>query len=300
MFRLSFHIDKQLIALKIKLLSILLLFSSLCFAQNNTEVSLFLKSDSTLYLNEITSEDGDLFRELAHHGPAIENKWLALRIYFDHKCAIDIYSKTKEGLELKEAKWYPTPKQQKEGWGADYYKVGKTVGLGGVRLWDGKEVINLNPVTKRTARVVKEANQSYLEMLNEGVPYKGKQVDILVRITVFSSHREAKVEAFALSDEPVQFVTGINYHKGTKIFEKENYIATWGIHPEDVATEDVALGGAIVFDPDKFEKTIDDGSQKLLISKPTKYIKTWITSANSREDKINNAKSFMKTINSKR
>jgi hypothetical protein len=279
-----------------KLLLLTLLVSSFCFAQNKTDVSLFLRSDSTQYLDDVSSEDGDLFLGIGHHGPAIENNWLALRIYFNYKCAIDVYSKSKEGLELKKSKWYPTEEQQNEGWGADYYKAGETVGLGGVRLWDGEKVVSLNPVTQRIAKVVKEADQSYMEMLNEGVPYKGKTVDILVRVTVFSAQREAKVEAFALTDEPVQFVTGINYHEGTKIVEEGNYIATWGLHPEDVAAVPVELGGAIIYNADDFVKNIDDGTQKLLISKPTKYIKTWITSANTCEKELNNSKAFINYV----
>ncbi len=269
-----------------------LLTSSLCFSQNKTDVSLFLRSDSTKYLEEISSEDGDMFITLGHHGPAIENEYFGLRIYFDNKCAIDVYSKARQGLELKETLWYSTEEQQKEGWGADYYKAGLTIGLGGVRLWDGEKVVFLNPVNQRTARVVNEANSSYMEVLSEAVPYKDREVDILIRITVFSTQREAKIEAFALADEPVQFVTGINYHIGNKVKENGSSIAVWGLHPEDVAKETVELGGAIIYNPNDFIETIDLDNQKLLISNPTKQIKTWITSACQRENKLNNINSF--------
>ena len=140
-----------------------------------------------------------MYNKLSHHGPAIENEFLGLRIYFSSKCAIDVYNKTRTALELEEAAWYPTQKQQQEGWGADLYKAGNTVGCGGVRLWDGEKVVFLDPVRLRTARVRKEANISYMEMLSEGVPYKGDSVDILMRVTVFSGIRSAKVETFALS-----------------------------------------------------------------------------------------------------
>jgi len=110
--------------------TIFLLFLSIsCFAQNNTDVSLFMRADSTEYLNEVSSESGDLFKSIGHHGPAIENEWLAYRLYFDHKAAIDIYSKANPGLELKQYRWYPSANEQQEGAGADYYKVGSTVGL---------------------------------------------------------------------------------------------------------------------------------------------------------------------------
>jgi hypothetical protein len=44
---------------------------------------------------------------------------MGIQIYFDKKCALDVYNKTRPGLELAEAAWYPTEEQQKDGWGAD-------------------------------------------------------------------------------------------------------------------------------------------------------------------------------------
>ena len=274
-------------------LALFLLMGQIVTAQNKTDISLFSRSDSAVYLNEISSESGDLYNALGHHGPAIENEWLGLRIYFDHKAAIDVYSKTKPGLELQKARWYPTPEQQKAGWGADYYKVGSTVGLGGIRLWDGEKVVPLHPVSQRWARVVKEGTVSFMEMLSKDVLYKGRKVDILVRVTVYSGFRKARVEAFALTDTEVQFATGINYHKGQQVVVEDNRIFTWGLHPEDVAAEEVELGTAILFNPGNFEKRVDDGTQHLLISKPGKYVECWISSANAKEKDINSLEKFM-------
>ncbi len=281
-----------------KLLFIVLISASFFCSQpqNRTDISLFMRADSTSYLNEVHSESGDLFRALGHHGPAIENEWMALRIYFDKKAAIDVYNKTKPGLELKEGRWYPTVEQQKNGWGADYYKAGQTVGLGGVRLWDGNKVVFLDPVTNRTARVVKEKTSSYMEMLSEGVPYKNSTVDVLVRVTVYSGKREAKVEASVLTDSPVQFVTGINYHKGQEVQNNDGLIATWGLHPEDVAAESIDLGAAILYDPSDFVDKQDDGTQILLISKPGRQLTTWISSTSERDHELNTMEKFVQSI----
>lgn len=266
---------------------ITLLFCCICFGQNNTDTSLYMKSDKITYLTDIGSETGDLYKTIGHHGPAVENEWMALRIYFSDKVAIDVYSKAKPGLELRKANWYPTPQQQKEGWGADYYKVASTVGLGGVKLWDGEKVVPLNPVTNRLARVGKTDTTSWMEMISRGVPYKGKKVDILVRVTVFSGKREAKVEAFSLSGEKVQFATGINYFKDFGTKKGTNYIAVWGKHPEDVAAEIVEIGAAIMYNPKDYEKSTDDGTQYLLISKPAKNLQTTIISSSARETELN-------------
>ena len=264
-----------------------LLLGGICFGQNNTDTSLYMKADKISYLSDIGSESGDLYSVIGHHGPAVENEWMALRIYFSDKVAIDVYNKAKAGLELKGAHWYPTATQQKEGWGADYYKVASTVGLGGVKLWDGEKLVSLNPVTNRLARVGKTDTTSWMEMISKGVPYKGKKVDIKVRVTVFSGKREAKVEAFSLNGEKVQFATGVNYFKGFETKKGENYIAVWGTHPEDVAAEVVGIGAAIKYNPKNYVKNTDDGTQYLLISKPTKYLATEIASASAREKEIN-------------
>ena len=264
--------------------------------ENKTDASLFMRSDSAVYLEEISSETGDLYTKVGHHGPAVENEWLGLRIYFDHKCAIDVYSKAKPGLELKEARWYPTPEQQLNGWGADYYKVGSTVGLGGVRLWDGEKVLELDPVTMRTAKVLKKDNMSRMEMISEGVPYMGREVDILTRVTVYSGERNAKVEAVALRGGPVQFATGINYHEGQEIEKEDGLIVTWGKHPEDVAAEIVDIGAAIIYDPGDFEQVIDDGKEFLLISKSTEALGTTISAASSREPEINTMQAFLEFL----
>lgn len=286
--------------MKILFISIFFLLSISGHTQNKTDVSLFLKKNKGNYLTEIESKSGNLFHKLGHHGPAVENHWLGFRLYFNKKTAIDVYSKAKPGLEIRQKKWYPSKKEQLAGWGADYYKVGKTVGLGGIKLWDGEKVVPLHPVSLRSARVVKGEDASYMEMLSEGVSYKGEKVNILVRVTVFADKREAKVEAFSQTREPVQFVTGINYFKNLEVEKMDNCIATWGIHPEDVAAEKVEIGAAILFNQNDFENQLDDGKQFLFISKPTKKLETWITSANAREPEMNSFGKFLeylKTIN---
>lgn len=284
--------------MKYYLLGLLLVLSWSLLGQNKTDVSLYLKKDKDKYLQEIESESGNLFTRLGHHGPAVENKLVAYRMYFDKKTAIDVYSKAKPGLEIRDKKWYPSKKDQGAGYGADYYKVGKTVGLGGVKLWDGEKVVPLHPVRKRSAKVFQKADGACMEMLSEGVPYKGKEVDILVRVSVFDEKREALVEAFSQTGEEVQFVTGINYFENLKVVQQKDYVATWGIHPEDVAAEKVKVGAALVFNPNDMEKRLDDGKQHLLISKPAIKLQTTITSANEREAQINTFERFLLELES--
>ncbi len=262
---------------------------------NKTAISLMWK-DSTRQEKSISSTTGDLYKKVTHHGPAVENEYAAYRFYFDHKVSIDVYNKVKPGLELEAAAWYPTKEQQLQGWGADQYKVWSTVGCGGVRLWDGEKEVFLNPVTNRTARVFKEANHSYMEMLSEGIPYLGDTIDVLVRLTVFSGMREAKVEAFAFSDKPVRFLTGLNFHPQTETVDGRNYIASWGIHPEDVAAFQMKIGAAVWYTPADFEPLVKVNDVFRLVSKPTHYLSTWITTACEKEAGFADFKAFVRYL----
>ena len=108
-------------------------------ASAQTAHSLFWRSDS-LQVDEIVSETANQYKKVGHHGPAVENSHMALRLYFNDSGAIDVYSKSGRGMELEHYLWYPTSIQQTEnGAGCDEYRVGKTVGLGGIALWDGED-----------------------------------------------------------------------------------------------------------------------------------------------------------------
>ena len=196
-------------------------------------------------------------------------------------------------MELREKQWYPTKKEQLEGWGADYYKVGKSVGLGGVKLWDEGQVIDLHPVSRRSASVKQYGDSASMRMISEGIPYKGQEVDISVLVTVYADRRTAKVEASCLSGEDVQFVTGINFFDHLEIKKTEQYIATWGIHPEDVAAEKVEVGAAIFIPPGINLKTQRLKNQYILISDLRQNMQFQISSANKREAGINAMEDFI-------
>lgn len=266
------------------------------FSQQNTAASMYLKKDKNTQLDYVESKNGNLFNKLGHHGPAIENQWYALRLYFNKKAAIDVYSKARPGLELAEKKWYPSKKEQLAGWGADYYKVGNTVGLGGIKLWDGNKVLDLHPVKLRSAQVIANDDSSSIEMISEGVAYMDRKVDIKVCVTLYSSKREAKVEAYSMNGEAVRFATGINYFPNIMIKKGENYALTWGIHPEDVAAEKVEVGAVIILQKELIESQFDDGKQFLFITKPVQSFSSRITSYCAREAGIDTFESFEKQV----
>lgn len=261
-------------------------------ASAQTASSLFWRSDS-LQVNEIVSETADQYKKVGHHGPAVENSHMALRIYFNDSGAIDIYSKNGRGMELERYLWYPTSHQQEnEGAGCDEYRVGKTVGLGGIALWDGTKEVKLVATKGRTARVGDTKKGSYAEMIAYGVEYMGELVDISIRIDVTGKSRIAVITAEELSGKKVQFLTGVNYHKGQNVEFGEEYISVWGIHPADVSVAPIPIGAGMFFDSKDFVTVEKTDDMVRIISDPTSKIKTEVVSASTKEAELNNAKRF--------
>lgn len=275
---------------------ILILFSVVLFchaeAGAQTAKSLFWKKDG-VQINEICSDRADLYKEVGHHGPAVENTHFALRIYFNDSGAIDVYSKSGRGLELQQYKWYPTPEQQENlGAGCDEYRVGNTVGLGGIALWDGTEEVKLKATKGRTARVGDTKTGSFAEVIAYGVPYQKDTVDISIRIDMNRKDRKATVTASELSGKPVMFLTGVNYHPGETVKCGAGFIFAWGVHPADVSVSPIPIGAGM------FYKTSDFGPMEItddmvrIISKPKSSVSTTVVAASTKEAELNTLKRF--------
>lgn len=258
-------------------------------ADAQTATSLFWRSDS-LQVNEIVSETGDQYRKVGHHGPAVENSHMILRLYFNDSGAIDLYSKSGRGMELERYLWYPDAEQQAAGAGVDGYIVGKTVGCGGIALWDGEKEVKLVATKGRTARVGDTKKGSYVEMIAYGVEYMDGLVDIMIRIDVTSKSRLATVTASELSGKKVQFLTGVNYHEGQKVIHDKDHISVWGVHPAKEAS--LPIGAALLFSSKAFPTVEKTGDMVRAISAPSSEIKTRILAASTKEAELNSARRF--------
>lgn len=264
----------------------------------DTESSLFWRRDS-IQTKEIISEEAVQYKKVGHHGPAVENAGSAFRIYFNDSGAIDVYSKAGSGMELRKYLWYPTASQQaEEGAGCDEYLVGKTVGIGGIALWDGKMEVKLAATEGRTARVGDTPNGSFAEMISYGVKCGGKSYDISVRIDVEKGSRVAKVTATELNGRKVRFLTGVNHHPGESVQTSDSWASVWGVHPSDVSVHPIPLGAGIIFDKKTFPSVTRTENMVRLISKPTSKVSTGLVSASTKENELNDETSFVSLVRS--
>lgn len=271
-------------------------FAFCAYSSAQTATSLFWKKDG-IQIKEIASEKANQYSKVGHHGPAVENSHCALRIYFNDSGAIDVYSKSGHGMELEKYLWYPKEEQQaKEGAGCDEYRVGKTVGLGGIALWDGEKEVKLVATKGRTAQVGEVKGGKYVRMIAYGVAYKGEFVDISIKVTMKDKSRIATIEAEELSGKKVQFLTGVNYHEGEDIAFGTGHIAVWGVHPADVSATPGEIGAGMWFKARHFSQVEQTENMLQIISKPCSKISTQVIAASVKEDELNTKEKFFNYI----
>jgi hypothetical protein len=256
-------------------------------ASAQTAKSLFWVADS-LQVEQIVSDISDCCEAVGHCGPAVENSHIALRLMFNDSGAIDLYSKTGRGMELQRYLWYPSAEAHEMS-GCDAYVTGETLGLGGIALWDGKNVVNLQATGGRTAKVGETKKGSYAEIIAYGVEYMGEKVDVSIRVDVTAKSRDAVVTASELSGKKVQFVSGVNHYQGQKVTVGEGCISVWGPHPIE---DSFPIGAGIRFSVKDFPVLERAEDMVRIISKPLSQVKTTIVGASVKEAELNSAKRF--------
>ena len=105
------------------------------------------------------SPEVDTYHQLHHHGVAVESELMAYRIYFDRKQTIDPYCKRTPQLELAQSYWYPNDSLLQAGYGDDILRVSGTVGVGSVKYWNGEKMVHIEPVAKRSQRIVRQTRK---------------------------------------------------------------------------------------------------------------------------------------------
>ena len=104
--------------------------------------------------------------------------------------------------------------------------------------------------------------------------------------------REAVITAAELSGKKVQFLTGVNFHKGQRVSYGDGYISVWGIHPADVSVSPIPIGAGMFFTPKSFVSVEKTEDMVRIISKETAKITTKVVAASTKEAELNSARRF--------
>ena len=193
-------------------------FAELCLPSRNKKLA---KNQQDIYLKSIAFDKRtkDPYHYVHSHGICFESDLVAMRIYFDHRQAIDLYGKINPGLVIEKTQFYPSEEQIAAGSGDDCLWVGNTYGLGALRGWDGRNQVLLNDLKYQEQRVISEGPlRAIVELDDRGwTPAPGlKPVNATIRYTIYAGHRDFDVDVFFNKDvSNYDFATGLINVKGS-------------------------------------------------------------------------------------
>ena len=268
--------------------------AAMAFAQ--TDVSLFWKKDGK-QLTEIKSDKADLTQKLGHAGPAVENSWGAARINVDNNCAIDVYCKQNKGLELRKYQWNSTKQQIDAGAGFGVFDQNVNVGLGGINLLSGNQIVPLEAHNGREIKVVKGDTCSWVEVISRGVLYEGDSLDVAVRIFAYNNSRQFDIEAEVLKGRSrnIRFTTGLNYTDASVRDDDQSHLSVWEPLVRDGVPDSTFVGKSLIFGTQYWMRQRSHkvvGTERLVSILPRKKTRLTILFSSSRDAEINTSDAF--------
>ena len=250
-----------------------------CAKEMHAQMFLINREDRSINPSaEISSDKDNMYNRLHHHGPAWESDKIAYRLYFDKKTTVDVYGKKKYRLELDAAKFYPSAEQLADNFGDDILWVGTSVGVGTFKGWNGTEATHIDPMNKRTAKIVINGPiRTIVDMAVEGWQYQERSVDVTARYIQYARHRDMTTQVLldeATAQSDILFSTGVQKVRQSQTsIDQDGMIALWGTEfptPDSVKYAKETFGLGIVVPNENIVEYTSDPINHLVVIKPNK------------------------------
>ncbi len=167
---------------------------------------------------------------IAFEGIGWESDKVAYRLYLDERNVTDIFGKYGTGMIFPTVGHGFDDYQYPVAWGGDIFKVGASLGVGGIGLLRDGKATQVGPSTI-TGKVIANGPVTAIAGVDADAIGGGKgNIHATYAITAGSAITEVKVKADQVT-EPL--VTGLTVHPGDQTFAPQTkgewtYIAAWG------------------------------------------------------------------------
>ncbi|EGF91738.1 glycosyl Hydrolase Family 88 family protein [Asticcacaulis biprosthecium C19] len=185
---------------------------------------------------------------IAFEGLGWENDLVAYRLYLDERMAIDIFGKKTPGPVLQNIGQGVDNYHEMAPWGMDIFKVGETVGIGGIGVLRGGKAAQLGKAVISVKVLESGSGHAVSQVTNTGFDSAASRLVTTLDITQGSALTRVKANATGTT-QPL--VTGLIKHPGVTVLKGEAgaggwaYIASWG--KQSLAEDD--LGIAVFYKP---------------------------------------------------
>lgn len=197
---------------------------------------------------------------IAFEGVGWESDLTAYRLYLDERMAIDIFGKKTPEAVLHTIGQGADDYHEPARWGMDIFKVGDTLGIGGIGVLRQDRATQLGKSRIRVKLSETAPQSASAEVTNTG--FDGASSLLVTRLSIREGSPLTRVQARA-DNVSAPLVTGFIKHPGVTVLKSEvdasgwAYVASWGMQ----SLADDALGIAVFYRPAQTAGGVrDDGA----------------------------------------
>lgn len=207
---------------------------------------------------------------IRYEGPGWESSKMGYRLYLDWRNCIDLFGKTTDTLVLSKVGLDGFDSYHKMSpWGMDILKAGKSLGIGGIGRYNGKEVLHFNEVDSTFAKVENKANRSTVIVDYKGWKTMADKIDFQSNLSIAPTERFTK-HSIKSSKKIEGICTGMVKFKEIELVRKLDskwaYIASYG--KQSLVPDN--LGMAIFYKICTLKEQVTGEFDNLLVFKPSK------------------------------
>lgn len=207
---------------------------------------------------------------LKFEGPGWESDRVAYRYYLDNRNAIDVFAKTTSDIVLPSVGVDGYDNYHKlASWGMDNLKVGKSLGLGTIALWNGEHAQRLENRDSTTCIIQSDGKlRSQVKTIYHGLNVDGQKCNLVSLISVDAGSNASHMEI--ITDKTLDNIaTGIIKLKQGELKvgtpdEKWTYIATF----DKQSLNNDMQGLAILFKNKQLKNITEDSLNYVIVLNP--------------------------------
>lgn len=236
-------------------------------------------------------------------GPGWESEKVAYRFYLDSRNRNDLFGKKTNELVLQNVGNNDLVSDSKESytkmcdWGMDIFKVGESLGIGSIGIWENNKVNTISKTNKIICRVADDGIiKSGILTQYFGWQFNSSRYDVNSLLSINAGSRLTK-EEITITGNPQNICTGFAKHADCSLIIDQNkeewgYIASYG--KQSLAGDD--LGLVIFYKKSDLIKITEDDASYITILKPMDG-KLLYYFANAWENELNGKKTKEEFMN---
>lgn len=213
--------------------------------------------------------DHSLF--IRYEGPGWESDKVGYRFYLDWRNATDIFGKKIPGMVLQDVglDGFDSYHEMSD-WGMDILKVGESLGIGSIGMWDGEQANRVAQTDSITCAIaVNGPVYSQIRTKYYGWEIGGLKYDLISDLSITAGSRLTR-HALEITGGPANLCTGIVKHPDASLLTKagaENgwsYLATYG--KQSLADDN--LGMAVLYKTSDWIELQEDAHSHVVVLRP--------------------------------